>query len=302
MALLDTLLSGIFNTAAISQQAHLNDVAADKQQEYNRENMAAQYNYGEQAADNADARARSFYEDYQSPQAMMKQYEQAGLNPMLMAGGSMPSASSNGAQGGGTGLPSVSVSPVDISSLAGLAEINSRIALNEANARNADARARESDSVVGLNYERISQVRAEIRKLNLDSDVQEKVLKWFDYNQMMEARYKSSLIVNVDENTRATSIRVDNETRLTDAQISSINKQVERFTAEIRQINANTRKTQQDYNQLVKTGDLLVQKLRDECRITEEQANTIREQIVYECLDNPFAITLDLLNVVPDSK
>lgn len=72
-----------------------------------KEQMALNYKYNEQAADNADARQRKMYEDYYSPAAQLKQLQDAGLSPSLMYGnGSGVVGSAQGAQGNGTEGPS----------------------------------------------------------------------------------------------------------------------------------------------------------------------------------------------------
>lgn len=64
------------------------------------------YQYGEKAANNADARARAIYTDLNSPAARVKQLEDAGLSTSLMygSGGSGGSAAATTAsQGSGAG-------------------------------------------------------------------------------------------------------------------------------------------------------------------------------------------------------
>lgn len=61
------------------------------------------YEYGERAADNAQRRAWQTYEKYQSPEALRKQYEKAGLNPMALAGNGTGGSVGQGQQGTGAG-------------------------------------------------------------------------------------------------------------------------------------------------------------------------------------------------------
>lgn len=61
----------------------------------------------EWAAANADRRARALYQDFQSPEALLRQYKEAGLSPSLMfgAGGGTSGTIPQGAQGeGASGL------------------------------------------------------------------------------------------------------------------------------------------------------------------------------------------------------
>ena len=71
--------------------------------------QAAKLNYdlGEQAANNADARARAIYTDFNSPEARVKQLEDAGLSTSLMygsgGGGGGIAAATTASQGSGAG-------------------------------------------------------------------------------------------------------------------------------------------------------------------------------------------------------
>ncbi|UPW41218.1 DNA pilot protein [Sigmofec virus UA08Rod_4888] len=87
-------------SAAISQGYNEKNMAL--QQGYNRENMQAMYQYGEQAADNAMKRKEDFYLKYETPEAIRKQLEDAGLGIGLMyGGGGAGGSASGGAQGTG---------------------------------------------------------------------------------------------------------------------------------------------------------------------------------------------------------
>lgn len=70
----------------------------------NREQNARYDNFflNEKAADKADARTRSLYNDLQSPKALLQQYKEAGLSPSLMfGGGGIGGQLAQGAQGQG---------------------------------------------------------------------------------------------------------------------------------------------------------------------------------------------------------
>lgn len=112
-----TLINSGINIAAAKKQEErqhqYNLESAEIQQGYNKENMALQYQYGEQAANNADARTRQLYNDLQSPQAKVEQLRNAGLSPGLMYGGSGSIGSSipSGSQGGGAASQAINVQP-----------------------------------------------------------------------------------------------------------------------------------------------------------------------------------------------
>lgn len=59
------------------------------------------YMYGEMTANAADKRTRALYNDFYSPEALMKQYQEAGLSPSMMYGGTPGQSGMSGAQGSG---------------------------------------------------------------------------------------------------------------------------------------------------------------------------------------------------------
>ena len=99
----------------------INNVWAQKQQgEARRQN----YLYGEMAAENADARTRALYNDFYSPQALMRQYREAGLSPSMMFGGTPGQGGTSGAQGSGAaglGTPYMPMSMIEGAQIANIA-------------------------------------------------------------------------------------------------------------------------------------------------------------------------------------
>lgn len=74
-----------------------NEWAAGRTAQDRREN----YKYGEMAANEADKRTRAIYSDIYSPGALVKQYNDAGLSPSMMAGGMPGGGGMSGAHGTG---------------------------------------------------------------------------------------------------------------------------------------------------------------------------------------------------------
>jgi hypothetical protein len=94
----DWILPAIQGAAAVTsaipwQGNHSLSAQRDIQLGMNKEMAQVNFNYGEQGAINAIKRAEENYKKYQSPEALRRQYEEAGLNPALMYSGT----------GGGTG-------------------------------------------------------------------------------------------------------------------------------------------------------------------------------------------------------
>lgn len=66
------------------------------------QDRAENYMYNEKAAQKADIRTRALYNDFYSPEAIMRQYKAAGLSPSLMFGGTPGQGGVTGAQGSGS--------------------------------------------------------------------------------------------------------------------------------------------------------------------------------------------------------
>lgn len=75
-----------------------NNQRADARTERDR---ALNHYYNEASARNADARTRALYADFYSPEALTRQYNEAGLSPSLMFGGTPGQGGMSGAQGNG---------------------------------------------------------------------------------------------------------------------------------------------------------------------------------------------------------
>ena len=92
-------------------------------QEAAREARAENYKYNEMAAENAYNRQRQLYNDFYSPEALMRQYKSAGLSPSLMFGGTPGQGGSTAVQGAGTAGPVAQVMPYDFLSSAQAAQM-----------------------------------------------------------------------------------------------------------------------------------------------------------------------------------
>lgn len=96
---MSTALGGITSGIFGLMQTGLNNILADRRAaEDRREN----YEYNEMSAENADRRTRALYSDFYSPAALMRQYQEAGLSPGLMFGGTPGQGGMSGAQGAGS--------------------------------------------------------------------------------------------------------------------------------------------------------------------------------------------------------
>lgn len=151
-------------------QGIINNAWADYRTEKDRKQN---YLYNEAAAINADFRTRQLYNDFYSPTALVKQYNEAGLSPSLMFGGTPGQGGTAGAQGAGPqGLqtPYMPISLVDAAQAAAL--------FAQAEKTKAETETEKGENTLG--QARINEIlantgnlRAQQTYTNLMSDYQE---------------------------------------------------------------------------------------------------------------------------------
>lgn len=173
-----------------------NELAREREAEARADN----YKYGELAAQNADARMRALYEDYQSPMALLQQYKAAGLSPSLMFG--QGAAGGGGMTQGAQGTGAAGISPTTYG--AQLLE-GTQIALMQAQARKTNA---EADTIEGKNARGEAEIKEIVEKTN-NYALQN---AWYEY-----------------ENARQ-SIKVGVESSIADKQVENYFKQTEYLT------------------------------------------------------------------------
>lgn len=131
MGFLDTIFGGAIN---LGIGAFNNTWAQDLQHTARIEN----YELGEKAAENADKRTRALYKDLYSPQALLQQYQAAGLSPSMMFGGTPGQGGTSGAQGTGAAGPGAVFSPLSMLEGAQVANLVAQTKKTEAETRNID--------------------------------------------------------------------------------------------------------------------------------------------------------------------
>lgn len=89
--------AGVTAAANYGTAVYNNEEAAQRERDARQEN----FQYGEKAAENADARTRALYNDLYSPQAQLEQLKAAGLSPSLFYGDGGGISGQAGAQGTG---------------------------------------------------------------------------------------------------------------------------------------------------------------------------------------------------------
>lgn len=166
------LLGRYAGTGLTQSEQEANQFSADQAQ--------IQRDWESDEAVKAYERQREFYQDFQSPQAQVQQYQEAGLNPALMFGrGVTPASPVSGNQAsGGASAESVKPTPGDIGQLASLLsgiafkakEVNAEVKLKNAQTNEANARAenvRKENEVFGERFQLWKEVQnATVTNLN----------------------------------------------------------------------------------------------------------------------------------------
>lgn len=174
-----------------------------QQNAFNSAEAAAQRVWSSTEADEARQWQEEQYVKYNSPQAMIRQYQDAGLNPALMYSGA---AGTSGASTQ-TSVPSGSAASNSLSqhgdvsgallAFAQLSKLRSEIDLNEANAKNLNTQSwateqltpiqvEEASSRIAKNNQDISESEARCGVLVGQSILQSKEIEWFNITREIE--------------------------------------------------------------------------------------------------------------------
>lgn len=137
--------------------------------EHNKQLMGLQFDYGEQAADNAQRRLMEInqhnWEKYNSYEAQRASMEAAGLSPALLYGGKGQGGTgmaSAAPQGGGAGLPNTPVGNVGLAAVQG-----AQLGLITAQTRETNARAAKTEGETDPAI-RLLTAQADIEEMNAD--------------------------------------------------------------------------------------------------------------------------------------
>lgn len=142
------------------------------------------------------------YNQYESPAAMVKQYDEAGLNGMLLAGGASVggsvNATSNNSMTLGRGNESargLDIMGMILNAVMGAAGQVANFKNAESQRITADANASKSPSDVAVNQAQEDKIRAEERGISLDNQRKEQELPYVQ--KMLEVNYQL-LSTNLD--------------------------------------------------------------------------------------------------------
>ena len=122
------------------------------QQKYYERNLKSQFDYNEQAAENADKRQRALYYDLYSPEAQKQMYINAGFSPsILYSGGATSSqgATPHGAQGAGANMSMPAMAPLSLNTDLALTAAQIELMRSQARKNNVDADTQEGKTPLG---------------------------------------------------------------------------------------------------------------------------------------------------------
>lgn len=177
------------------------------QQEENRKAAEETYQYGEAAADRAQKRGWETYERYQSPAALRKQYQEAGLSEGLLYGGGGAGGAgghvSQGNQGSGaTRQPANAREAAMTQQQAQSNAIQAAMALSQIKLQNAQAAKTEAEGrTIEQQFEYFNEVksdRAHSEKMN--AYIQTNTNAILDYQKTMAEYNATGVNRNIDEN------------------------------------------------------------------------------------------------------
>lgn len=158
-----------------------------------RQDRKENYMYGEMAANNADRRTRRLYEDYYSPEALLKQYEAAGLSPSLMFGGTPGQGGMSGAQGTGAAGPQTHFAPMSLVDTAQAAALFAQAEKTKEETKTEKGTNAKGAALLANIGADTGSKEAQTRLTNLSSDWQEvenlyqRPFKDLEYNQIEES-------------------------------------------------------------------------------------------------------------------
>lgn len=160
---------GTFASAAMNiGQSFLNSYLSRQQ---TMEDRRQNYLYNEAAANNADLRTRALYNDFYSPEALLRQYKEAGLSPSIMFGGTPGQGGMAGAQGAGSSGQQSIYYPINLLEAAQVELTNEQTKKTKAETQNIQADTELKDLQAQFDeYRNMSQEAESILTLSLVTD------------------------------------------------------------------------------------------------------------------------------------
>lgn len=210
----------------------IGNLAQNQQNQQNTLMLAEKnYQYGEQAADNAMERTLKLYNEIDSPEAKVRQLQKAGLSPgLLLSGGGVSGSTAAGPQG--TGTSGMNPIPMKLNPMEG-ALMGAQIEKIKAETNNIN------EDTIGVNLDNIGKtIENDIKTLNRAGvEKQNEILE-----QNLEALKRENRIGNETEQNKIEGLRAQYQTAITTLgkELVELGYKEEQITADIARINAAT--------------------------------------------------------------
>lgn len=222
------------------------------------------------------------YNQYESPAAMVKQYEDAGLNGMLLAGGSSVGGSvnstSNNSMSLGRGTESargLDIMSMILNAVMGAAGQVANFKNADSQRISADANAAKAASDVAVNDAEIAKKNAETNLLNKQAEGLDIDISWKD--KMYDINYK--VLINTN-NLKELEYKYESAYgwRLRQAELDKIASDIEVNTAEFNKLTADAWRTYKITPTEVDQINAMISKINsDKAMVDLEQAGKMIE-------------------------
>lgn len=266
------MMGGVFNNYYAQEQ-----IGYDRQQNYK---------YGEMAANNADKRTRALYADFYSPEALKRQYREAGLSPGMMFGGTPGQGGISGAQGTGAAGPTTPYMPVSILEAAQAANLMAQTEKTKAETQVikplAEASIQQALADAGLKRASTAVADAEAAGLAIDNYVKENTKEasiyqiceladkaGYDAQKAFEEMRTAKVLADVNEATYNEQVELRKKEVAALAQSISESKSMQRLNEEQRK---------KVYNDILQAWEQIDINWK-ELEVSQQQADTYTEWI-----------------------
>lgn len=222
------------------------------------------------------------YNQYESPEAMVRQYEEAGLNGMLLAGGNSVggSVNSTGSNSMSLGRGTESARGLDIMSMIlnavmGAAGQVANFKNSESQRISANANAAKSASDVAVNQAEINKKEAETKLINKQAEGLQIDVNWKD--KMYQIQYE---VIKTDSDMKKLQLKYEElyGWRAREAELDKIASEIQVNEAEFKKLTADAWRTYQITPEEVKQIKAMTDKINSEKAMVDlEQAGQILE-------------------------
>ena len=220
------------------------------------------------------------YNQYESPEAMVRQYEEAGLNPMMLAGGNSVggSVNSTGSNSMSLGRGTESARGLDIMSMIlnavmGAAGQVANFKNSESQRISANANAAKSASDVAVNNAEIAKKEAETNLINKQAEGLQIDVNWKD--KMYQIQYE---VIKTDSDMKKLQLQYEQTYgwRAREAELDKIASEINVNEATFNKLTADAWRTYQITPAEVNQINAMVDKINsDKAMVDLEQAGQI---------------------------